>query len=63
MKGENFLYPTLEPIALSNGEQRNSFKPVELLLCLCFILTTHIASFGFGGLGEGSVCEKWLGVL
>lgn len=36
-----FLYPTSEAIALSNVEQRNNFKLVELLSCLCFRLTTQ----------------------
>lgn len=37
-----FLYPTLEAIALHSGEQRNNFKLVELIPCLCFRLTTQV---------------------
>lgn len=42
-RGENslFLYATLEAIALGNGEERNNFKLVELLSCLCFRVTTQ----------------------
>lgn len=52
------LYPTLEAIALSDGEQRNNFKLAELLLCLCFILTTHVAIWRKSGTWGREMCVR-----